>query len=82
VLAMLWALGLLLSRGVIGGLVRRQRSSTWYVQPAVIGVLALLLHSFVSFNWQIYSNGMLFVFLCGVLMRCRTDAMAGAGRRS
>ncbi len=75
-IAALWGLGLLLSRGVIGGLARRDRSSKWFVWPAAIGVLAILLHSFASFNLQIYSNSLLFVFLCAVLMRCRADAQA------
>ena len=82
VVAMLWALGVLLSRGVIGGLVRRDESSNWFVWPAAIGVLALLLHSFVSFNLQIYSNSLLFVFLCAVLMRCRADAAGSVARRA
>lgn len=82
VVAMLWALGLLLSRGVVGGLLRRDEPSKWFVWPAAVGVLALLLHSFVSFNLQIYSNSLLFVFLCTVLMRCRADAAVGAAKRN
>jgi O-antigen ligase len=72
--AMLWALVVLVSRGVIGGLLRPPNASGWVVRAAAIGVLALLLHSFVDFNLQIYSNSLLFVFLCAVLMRDAAEA--------
>jgi O-antigen ligase len=68
VVAMLWALVLIVSRGVVGGLLRTPNASGWIVRAAAVGVLALLLHSFVDFNLQIYSNSLLFVFLCAVLM--------------
>jgi O-antigen ligase len=66
--AMAWALVLILRRGVVGGLLRPARGSGWIVRAAAVGVLALLLHSLVDFNLQIYSNSLLFVFLCAVLM--------------
>jgi len=69
VLAMLWALTLIMTRGVVGGLLRRPDPASWVVSAAAIGVLSLLLHSFMDFNLQIYSNSLLFVFLCALLMR-------------
>ncbi len=80
VLAAAWALVLLLRRGVIGGLVRRHRQNKWFAWSAATGVLAMLLHSFASFNLQIYSNSLLFVFLCAVLMRCHADGETGRSR--
>lgn len=77
VVAMLWALVLIVSRGVIGALLRPPNPSGWIARAAAIGVLALLLHSFVDFNLQIYSNSLLFVFLCAVLMH---DAAEARGR--
>jgi len=50
---------------------------TW----AAVAVLALLLHSFVDFNLQIYSNSLLFAFLCAFLLRDGADARQRAPQR-
>ena len=75
---MAWALVLLLARGVLPGLLRGRGSDRWPVRGIALGILALLIHSFADFNLQIYSNGILFVFLCALLLR---DAREGAARQ-
>jgi hypothetical protein len=52
------------------------------VRAIAVGVLALLFHSFIDFNLQIYSNGVLFVFLCALLMRDRWDVARRRGTGS
>jgi O-antigen ligase len=77
-IAALWAVVTLMVRGLGAGLVRRGSPFRWTVTGAAVGVLALLLHSAVDFNLQIYSNSVLFVILCAFLMR---DRLGGKGRR-
>jgi len=79
VLAALWALVLLLKEGVLPGFARRGSAFRWPVRGAALGVLALLLHSFVDFNLQVYSNGLLFVFLCAVLTRDHREMLRRPG---
>ncbi len=67
--ALLWALFVLVRRGLFAGLTRLGWSLRWPIRGVSVGVLALLIHSFVDFNLQIYSNSILFVFLCAVLLR-------------
>jgi O-antigen ligase len=76
--AMLWAGWLILRRGVIATLLRRRSAALYVVRGAAIGVTALMLHSFVDFNLQIYSNSLLFVFLAAILMRDRVDELVAA----
>ena len=77
-LAMLWALWVVVRRGVGTGLLSRRNVAPYTLQGAAIGVIALLLHSFVDFNLQIYSNSLLFVFLVALLMRAAADREAEA----
>ena len=76
--AMLWALWVVVRRGVGTGLLSRRNVAPYTLQGAAIGVIALLLHSFVDFNLQIYSNSLLFVFLVALLMRAAADREAEA----
>jgi O-antigen ligase len=69
----LWGLFVLLGRGVIPGLRRRGSSFRWAIHGAAVGLLALLLHSLVDFNLQIYSNSVLFAFLCAFVIRDHRD---------
>ena len=80
ILALGWGLVILLMRGLGPGLVRGGSAFRYPVRGAAVGVLALLLHSFADFNLQIYSNGLLFVFLCAFLMRDRLHVLQ-RGRR-
>ena len=80
VVAMLWALILLLARGVGPGLSRGGSPFRWAVRGAAVGVLALLIHSFVDFNLQIYSNSLLFVFLCAFLIRDHREVLQRSSR--
>jgi O-antigen ligase len=73
--AMLWGLFVLVRRAVFPGLVRKGSPLRWPVRGVAVGVLALLLHSFVDFNLQIYSNSLLFVFLCALLLRAQGDPL-------
>lgn len=75
-----WALGVLIVRGLAPALRRDGGAFRWPVRGAAVAVLALLFHSFVDFNLQIYSNSLLFVFLCALLMRDARDR--GRGRAS
>lgn len=75
--AMIWGLIVLLARGIVPGLLRGGGAFRWPIRGLALGGLALLLHSFVDFNLQIYSNGMLFVFLCAVLLRDRAEVSSG-----
>lgn len=81
-MAMLWGLFLLLTRGVGPGLLRGGSSFRWVLRGAAVGTLALLFHSFVDFNLQIYSNSILFVFLCALLTRERREVPRSARARS
>ncbi len=74
-LAVGWGLVVLLVRGLGPGLLRPGSEFRYPVRGAAVGVLALLLHSFADFNLQIYSNGLLFVFLCALLMRDRVHVL-------
>jgi len=67
-LALLWALWVLLRRGGFSSLTRGGSDFRWPVRGVAVGALALLIHSFVDFNLQIYSNSVLFVFLCAILL--------------
>jgi O-antigen ligase len=79
-LALGWGLAILIMKGLGPGLARGGSAFSYPVRGAAIGVLALLLHSFADFNLQIYSNGLLFVFLCSFLMRDRFDVLQRARR--
>lgn len=81
-LAVLWALLLLVRRGLGPGLSRRGSPHRWVVRGIAVGVLALLLHSFVDFNLQIYSNSVLFVMLCAFLLRDGQGQRRRRGRRN
>jgi hypothetical protein len=61
-------------------LLRRRSAALYVVRGAAIGVTALMLHSFVDFNLQIYSNSLLFVFLAAILMRDRVEELVAADR--
>ena len=74
--AMGWALVLLLARGVVPVLLRGRGPDRWPVRGIALGILALLIHSFFDFNLQIYSNGILFVFLCALLLRDAREVTA------
>jgi O-antigen ligase len=74
-LAIGWGLIVLLKGGLFPALVRRGSRMEWPVRGAAVGVLALLLHTLGDFNLQIYSNSLLFAFLCAFLMRDRRAAM-------
>lgn len=73
-----WALWVLLARGVVPGIMRRGSEFRWPVRAAAIGVLALLLHSLVDFNLQIYSNGILFAVACAFVLRDRRGRSGGS----
>jgi len=77
-LAMAWGLFVLIRRAVAPGLSRNESPSCWPIRGAAVGVLALLLHSFVDFNLQIYSNSLLFVFLCAILLQAAADGSPGS----
>jgi O-antigen ligase len=80
-LAAAWALVLLLTKGIGPGLVRRGTSFRWPVRGMAVGALALLLHSFVDFNLQIYSNSLLFVLFSSLLLRDRRGTLLRAASR-
>jgi O-antigen ligase len=75
VLLLGWGLVVLMMRGLGPGLMRLGSPFRYPIRGVAVGVLALLLHSFADFNLQIYSNGLLFVFLCAVLMRDRVQVL-------
>ena len=72
--ALVWALSVLLLKGIVKGLRRDVTQEGWLVPGIAVGLTSLLLHSFVDFNLQIYSNGMLFAFLCAALLRHASTA--------
>jgi len=72
-LTLIWGLSLLVARGVWPALRRRGSEFRWTVHGMGVGVLALLLHTTIDFNLQIYGNGLLFALLAGLLMRDHLD---------
>jgi O-antigen ligase len=81
-LAVGWALWILIGKGLVPGIARVGSARRWVVQGAAVGLLALLLHSFVDFNLHIYSNSILFIFLCAILLRDRSSVLQRSGPES
>jgi O-antigen ligase len=76
--ALVWGLVVLLARGVLPALSRRGSEFRWAVHGMGVGVLALLLHTAIDFNLQIYANSLLFTVLCALLLRDRADRVREA----
>ena len=67
-IAMGWALVILFRKAIWPAIRGVRRFGRWPQRGACVGVIALLLHSFIDFNLQIYSNAALFCVLCAYLM--------------
>jgi O-antigen ligase len=73
---------ILLFRYLLPALLRTGSPRRHVVHGLAVGGLAMLLHSAVDFNLQIYSNGLLFVVLVALLAADRLARLPGDGARA